>query len=349
MKKLLSLALFPTLLLFAAACDDGGEAADPEAVAEAGAEGGAEAGAEAGAEGEAAAPAGNGNGISILTASKSGNYYKAAGELAEVLGDAHKLDIKESPGSYHNIEQLGTGKANLAIAQFDTIMVYMAMDKPQQEMANNSLVLAPLGTEVVHIVTNKKAKIKALKDLKGKKIAVGPQHSGSWISAFNVMFYINKVNIEEDDKVAKLPYDEMMTKLIAGELDAIFVTSAPGMPLLKDIEPKAAKKLALLGLGKKFKLPKDLGWSYSVQEIPGGTYPYQKKKVTALATRSFLLADRNFDTDTVAAIAKIVYEKADELKGKSELWKLVSTEKAKQDIKDQFPYHDGVTKYLGAN
>lgn len=340
MKKLLPSVIFSSLFLFAVSCEDGGDPAESAAPAapEAGAQGG-----------EGARAAANGNKISILTASKTGNYFKAATELAEVLGSEYELDIKESPGSYHNIEQLGTGKANLAIAQFDTIMVYMAKGKEQQDMANNSLVLAPLSAEVVHIVANKKSKIKTLKDLKGKKIAVGPQHSGSWISAFNVMFYINKVNIDEDANIQKLPYEEMVNRLIAGELDAIFVTSAPGMPLLKDVDKKAAKKLVLLGLGKKFALPKELAWSYTVQEIPANTYPYQKKKVSALATRSFLLAGRNLDASAVEKLAKAIYENADKLREKSDIWKSVSQDKAKQDIKDQYPYHDGVSKYLGVN
>ena len=327
-------ALLLTLAPWGLTACDSGEASAPDAT---------EAATEVGAD----APAADGP-LSILTGSKEGNYFKAATELRDIFAASGvDLEIRESPGSFHNIEQLGTGKTDLAIAQFDTLMLYMGMDKDRRDMANNAVVLAPLRLEYVHIISNKQAKIKKLQQLAGKKINVGPEHSGSWISAKALMAKLTSTNVDTAADVHKLAYKEALAKVAAGELDAMFVTTTPGMPLLAGVAKKTAKKLALLSLGDKFTLPKSLEGAYSVQEIPAKTYPFQKKKVTTLATPSYLLTSRSQGAQRIAQVAALVYGKSAQLKQKSSLWQNVSTEAAKREIANDIPYHDGVKKHLG--
>jgi TRAP transporter TAXI family solute receptor len=282
----------------------------------------------------------------ILTGSKTGNYYKTAKELNEVLG-SEALDIKSSAGSFQNIGDLGSGKADLAIAQYDSLVVHLRLGKKFAKRAQNAMVVAPLSEEFVHIVVNKKANIRTLKDLKGKKIGVGPEHSGSWISAFLVMLYLNATNIEKSDEMLKLPYAESLEKVAAGEIDAAFITTAPGMPLLKDFDAERGKNIELLDLPIDLKLHKDITNVYTVAEIEGDTYPWQTETVSTLATPSYLLAYSKADAARIEKLAKTVYSNADALKKKSDLWQHVSAKRAKQDIGNNIPYHAGAKRALG--
>jgi TRAP transporter TAXI family solute receptor len=283
----------------------------------------------------------------ILTGSRSGNYYKAARELNELLGESEKLEIKETHGSFDNISRLGSGEADFAIAQFDALQVFLKLGDARSKMAQRALVVAPLDFEYVHIVVRQKAQIRSIGDLTGKRLGVGPEHSGSWISAWAVMFHINNVNIESAKDVHKLEYQAAIEGLRAGTLDAAFITTAPGMPLLVDLGAEAALDVELLSLGDDFEIPEVVLNTYLVEAIPKKTYPWQPEAVSTLATPSYLLARRELDADTVGGLAKVIYGKSDELKKKSQLWKHVSSERVKQDLAAHVPYHPGVKAHLG--
>jgi hypothetical protein len=285
--------------------------------------------------------------LRILSGSKSGNYYKAAQELAEALGHQPALDVLESAGSFSNIGQLGSGKSDLAIAQFDALKVFLKLGSKRAKMAQSSLVLAPLGLEYVHILVNQNAGIAKIEDLVGKKICVGPMHSGSWISAWSVMFHMNEVNIEKTEGISKLEYEPALDKLMAGELDVLFVTTAPGMPLLAELGAAAATKIGLLSFDKDFEVPEGARGSYLLESIPAGTYPFEKNEVYTLATPSYLLGRADLDKSTVTSLATAIYDAGGVLRKQSELWKHATKERVKQDLENKVPYHPAVRDYLG--
>lgn len=286
------------------------------------------------------------NKLTILTGSRSGNYYQAATELKSALGTTLELDVQESAGSFRNIADLGTGRSDLAIAQFDALKVFLTLGNRREKMAQSSLVVAPLPLEYVHVLVGPKAEIDDVRDLKGRRIAVGPVDSGSWISAWSVMYYMNDVNIEKTDGIFKEDYEMSLDRLTKGEIDAMFVTTALGMPLLAKLGTEAGTSVTLLSFGTDFQLPEGARSSYLIQTIPGGTYRFEPDVVHTLATPSYLLAHAKLDKSKVMAIARAIYDEGSALK-KSELWKHATRERVKQDLDSKVPYHPGVREYLG--
>jgi TRAP transporter TAXI family solute receptor len=285
--------------------------------------------------------------ISILTGSKSGNYYKAATELSQALGEGFVLDIQQSAGSFDNISKLGTGEVDLAIAQFDTVKVFLKLEDKHRRMAEACAVIAPLAYEHVHILVSKSSGINEPKDLAGKKLSVGPEHSGSWISAWSLMFHLNKVNIETATHIEKLSYPDSIAKLRDGKLDGMFVTTALGMPFLKAQPADLQKKVRLLSLSKGFAVPPGATGTYTIKPIPAGTYRWQPTEVLAFATPSYLLANRKLSKPLVRRIAAALYGQADLLANKSLLWTSLSRERVARDIYKRVPYHLGVKAHLG--
>ncbi|RLB54593.1 MAG: hypothetical protein DRI90_20125 [Deltaproteobacteria bacterium] len=285
--------------------------------------------------------------ISILTGSRSGNYYKAATELSEALGSGFVLDIQESAGSFDNITKLGLGEVDLAIAQFDTVKVFLKLEDKHRRMAEACAVIAPLAYEHVHILVRKNGGINEPKDLAGKKLSVGPKHSGSWISAWSLMFHLNKVNIETAKGIEKLSYQDSITKLESGQLDGMFVTTALGMPFLKDLPAALGQKVRLLSLSKGFAVPPGAAGTYTIKPIPGGTYRWQPTEVLAFATPSYLLANRKMSKPQARRIAEALYGQAEQLGKKSLLWTSLSRERVARDIFKRVPYHVGVKAQLG--
>lgn len=308
---------------------------------------GAEKAAEAKAGDAPAEGAASPTEVGILTASTGGNYYKAATELQRVWeGTDFKLSIQTSPGSFHNVRAVGEGKSMLAISQFDTIMVYFGMNDEGRRLAESCHVLAPLGEEYIHIVVNKEAGIESLADLKGKRINVGPEHSGSWVSAWTLMHYINKTNITADKNVTQSTYEQALADLADGKLDAAFLTTAPGMPLLKSLPADKAEKLSLLSLPADFEMPEALQPVYKLREVPAGTYPFQKEASTTLATGSYMIVQRDADAEKIKALAAAVYGQAEQLGKSSTLWSRLDPAQVKAEA-GKIPYHAGVLAHLG--
>jgi hypothetical protein len=286
--------------------------------------------------------------VRVLTASPDGNYFKIANQLAQAMaGSEHKLDVRTSPGSFHNVSELGKGKTDLAIAQFDTIMVYIGLGEEGKKAVDSTMAVAPLGEEFIHILVRKESGIKTIADLEGKRIAVGPHHSGSWVSAWNVMYYLNGKDIEKGGvKVTKENYQSSIDKLVSGELDALFITTSPGMPLLKSLPDEKANAISMLALGEDFELSEKLSLAYSIREIPAGTYPFDSGAVRTLATRSYLLAGKSFPKEDVKKMAAVIYGGAEKLMAVDPVWSLLSEKHIKSEM-NKVPYHDGVLEHMG--
>ncbi len=287
-------------------------------------------------------------GPTILTGSKKGNYYKAATELNEVLGKKLKLEVKTTAGSFENLKQIGQNKADYAIVQLDTLIMFLRIGDPHKGWANNALGVAALSNEYVHIIVSKKANIKKLSDLKNKRIAAGSDTSGSFVSAFTVMAYFNDVNLQKYQNTSIEPYEKSLAKLKKGELDALFITTAPGMPLLEEVEASASKTIEILDVGSNVKLPKGIEYTYAVEKLSKGTYGWQNKDVYVLATPGFLFANAKLSSSKVRKVAKKLYSKAGKLRKKSGLWKLVSKARAKKDMEFGIGFHPGARAYLGS-
>ncbi len=285
--------------------------------------------------------------ISILTGSKAGNYFKAATELRDVLGPSFELDIRESAGSFDNITHLGRGEADLAIAQFDAVKVFLKLEDKHRKMAEACVVIAPLAYEHIHILVRKQAGIRIPKDLAGKRLSVGPEHSGSWLSAWSLMFRLNKVNIETADRIEKLSYQDSIAKLESGELDAMFVTTALGMPFLKGLPAALRHKVQLLSLAEDFEVPSGAEDTYTIQPIPAGTYRWQPTAVRTFATPSYLLANQKLSKQRARRIAAALYGQAAALARKNVVWTNLNRDRIARDIYKRVPYHLGVKAHLG--
>jgi TRAP-type uncharacterized transport system substrate-binding protein len=120
-----------------------------------------------------------------------------------------------------------------------------------------------------------------------------------------------------------------------------------GMPFLKKLPASYGEKIQLLSLGSGFIIPANLKLYYSPEKIPALTYAWQKDEAITLATPSYLLAYKNYDSSAVKVLAQAIYKNAANLKTKSKTWNLISEDQAKAEIQNKIPYHEGVRSYLG--
>jgi TRAP transporter TAXI family solute receptor len=188
---------------------------------------------------------------------------------------------------------LGLEKVDLAILQLDVLKV--TSDAMQAKAGFNVLkeikVILNLYFEEIHVIT-KNDGIRSLSQLEGKKVAVGPDRSGSALTA-EVLLTAYDLRVE---KFFDAPNDALQ-KLERGELDAlIFVGGAP-VPAFEKLDPSF----------RFVRLPSNpiLEQLYQRKKIDKGVYPWAGEVETFAVPSAIMTRDRR-DSEYVTLIQRLL-------------------------------------------
>ncbi len=157
--------------------------------------------------------------IGMVTGSVNGTYIQIGREIARVARKDEGLDIyaKPSEGSLDNIDRI-TSKENAAfgIVQSDVLGFLKNDPSPKvKKIANRLRMIFPFYNEEVHVLARKE--IANFSDLDGKRVAVGRERSGTWLTANNLFRLIGiKPKLQHDSA------SDAIQKVLLGELDAMF-------------------------------------------------------------------------------------------------------------------------------
>ncbi len=153
--------------------------------------------------------------LTIASGSADGAYYKYAQEYRKHFAkEKIDLTVLKTSGSVENLELLKNGKADVAFVQGG-----IARGKDFPSLRG----LASLYLEPLLIFTRKEAGIDSIKKLAGKRVAIGPEGSGTRAIALQVLAD-NKLN-DEDVELLALGGKEAARLLSSGEIDGLFVVT----------------------------------------------------------------------------------------------------------------------------
>src|SRR5262249_9963336 len=171
--------------------------------------------------------------LTIATGSSEGTYFKIAQDIKQI-GEKEGIPIEviQTNGSFDNINLLGADKVDLAILQLDVLrfVAEIMLKENGFNVFQEAKVVLNLYPEEIHIIS-KDEKIRTVQDLEGKKVAVGPEKSGSALTA-EVLLAAFNVHI---DRVFDSP-EIAVKKIASSDLDAlIFIGGAP-VPAFRDLD-----------------------------------------------------------------------------------------------------------------
>jgi TRAP transporter TAXI family solute receptor len=232
--------------------------------------------------------------LTIATGTPEGTYYQIAQDIKRIAEkEGIPVEIIQTNGSFDNINLLGLEKVDLAILQLDVLKV--TSDAMQAKAGFNVLkelkVILNLYFEEIHVIT-KNDGIRSLSQLEGKKVAVGPERSGSALTT-EVLLAAYDLRVE---KFFDAPNDALQ-KLERGELDAlIFVGGAP-VPAFEKLDPSF----------RFVRLPSNplLEQLYQRKKIDKGVYPWAGEVETFAVPSVIMTRDRR-DSDYVALIQRLL-------------------------------------------
>lgn len=282
--------------------------------------------------------------LTIGTASTGGAFYPIGIAMAEIIHN--KVGISTTAqitgGAVENNYLVDSGTNDLAITM--GFMAYNAVNgfpPYTKKMDNVSVLFSGLSKGVFHVVVNKDSKIKSIKDLKGKKVALGPAGGGA-IAVANDIFAFYGLK-SSDIKPVYISYEQAADALTDGNIDAIVVQSAAPAPAITQLTA-ARKAIRILSIEDEY-LDKILEKAtyYSKVVLPAEMYGTDEA-ATTIYTSLVVVVNKKMSEDLAYRITKAFFENIDIIKNSHPSASGLELEGAVQAL--PAPLHPGAAKYF---
>ena len=251
--------------------------------------------------------------LTMVTGGESGTYFAFGGVIANVLTeniDGVEISAITSGASVANARSLANGEADLAILQNDVLdYAVNGTEIMAEDGALTSLkAIATMYPETIQLVALATSGIQTVEDLRGKKVCVGAQGSGSEANAVQILSTYGLTYDDIDEQY--LSFSEASNAMQNGTVDAAFATS--GLPNTAIVELSAQKDIVVVPIDgeKRAELIKNYPF-YVESTIPAETYGVNAAdSVAILAT---LVCTESLDDETAYQITKNLFEQKDAL------------------------------------
>jgi TRAP transporter TAXI family solute receptor len=251
----------------------------------------------------------------IGTGLTTGVYYLLGGAFADlVTRNVTGFEARAEPtnASVDNIRRISAGDMQLgfalADAAADAVAGRVAFEgKPQPVTA-----LARLYLDTMHVVVRVDQKIKAVSDLRGKRVSTGPQNVGTEPFALRIL---GTAGLNPDSDVIRraLSIGETTAGMSDGSLDAFFFAGGLPVPAIADLFAAAPGRFAFLPLDPLLgPLIERFGTSYTKVSIPKAAYG-TGTDIGTVAVANLLLAAPDMPADLAFQLTRLLFTHQDEL------------------------------------
>ena len=260
----------------------------------------------------------------ISTGSTTGTYFPVGQRMAQLLshppgvGRCEAADVcgpaglivstRASEGSTANLVSVNAGMINSGLAQADAVAMAIAGRGPFAKTgpARALRVIADLYGEDVHLLAAKDAKIANVGDLKGKRVSLSTEGSGTIITARAIL---SAYRLTERTIVPNYDPAEKATDLLQeGKLDAIFFVGGTPVSLIAQlIDEGVAVLVPIDGQGRERLLAREP--YLSAHAIPAGSYG-SAPAVETVSVDALWVTDDSAPEALVYAMVKALFNPA---------------------------------------
>jgi len=288
----------------------------------------------------------------MASGSVDGTYYPIAGAISRITSDSRDLNfliaVESSAGSIANVQLLRSSEADFALLQndvayyaFNGITLDAFAGKPVKNLAGVFSVYP----EIVHVIARRSADVRSIRDLRGKRVALGAPGSGAEQNALQVL---KAHGILETDlrTMQSIGRTAAFDQLRAGIVDAVFVSTALGSPLIADA--MASGKLTLVGIsdtaGEALRRSYPF---YTIEKIPANTYPGLEHDVTSAGVMAILVARSSVADELVYSLTKAVFDNLPQFQSSHPAARHLTLHTALSGM--ALPLHPGAERYFQQN
>ncbi|KRT74797.1 MAG: TRAP transporter solute receptor, TAXI family [Candidatus Rokubacteria bacterium CSP1-6] len=249
--------------------------------------------------------------VTIASGWVVGVYYPLAGAMSRIVYKVKDLNLRatvESSGaSVANAQLIGTGDADFALLQNDIafyayngVTLSAFKDKPIKNMG----AIFTIYPELVHVVATKASGIKTVKELRGRRVVLGPQGSGTEANALQIL---EAYGLKESDlKAERIDAAAAADQIKDGRVDAGFFTTGMGSAVILDTF--ISGKVALVTVdGAEAEAMKKKYPFYTSVKVPANTYKDQAE-ATTVAVMAMMVARSDLPEDLVYKFTKAIFD-----------------------------------------
>jgi TRAP transporter TAXI family solute receptor len=251
--------------------------------------------------------------VTIASGWVVGVYYPLAGAMSRIAYNAKDLNIRAtveaSGASVANAQLIGAGDADFALLQND-IAFYAyngaTLAAFKGKAVKNMGGIFTIYPELVHIVATQASGVKSMRDLRGKRVVLGPQGSGTEQNALQTL---EVYGIKESDlgKAERIDAGAAADQLKDGRVDAAFFTTGLGSAVILDAFLSGKVVMVPIDPVPGEVLRKQYPF-YTLERIPANTYRGQEREVLTPAVMAMLVARRDLPEDLVYKFTKAIFD-----------------------------------------
>lgn len=225
----------------------------------------------------------------MVTGTPGGGFYPIGAELAAAFAKKApgiRIGHRESAGSISNVAALQRGDADVALAYADVAYLsFTGRLKPSTAPYHHLRGVAVLQLSPVHLVVSRTSGIRDATQLRGRRVGLGTEGSGTALTAGLIL---RAFGIEPASVVARtLRYDEAADRLVAGDLDAMFVIGNDPVDAVRVATAGGGVLLPLAGPAIE-KLRHDYPF-FHLAIVRRNAYPGQSESVQTIGIENLLI------------------------------------------------------------
>jgi TRAP transporter TAXI family solute receptor len=243
--------------------------------------------------------------VTVVAGGPRGGAYAATMEALLARAEAANLplDVVVTEGSLGNVRLLSERSAQFALAQNDVVRsAYQGRGRFSGAPQPALRAVASLFPEAIHLVARAGSGIQGVADLKGKRVDIGPDGSGTRANALSILA-LSGIPEAALGGVSGLPLAEAAEALASGKVDALFATiHAPAAELAR---LAARTKVTLVPLGPSRELV-DAG--LVPLTLPPLTYAGQSAPVPTLAATAMIVTREDVAAPMVSGLMKLLFD-----------------------------------------
>jgi TRAP transporter TAXI family solute receptor len=260
----------------------------------------------------------------IATGPTGGTYFPIGQAIAGIISHPHGVDrcdmqgvcgpngliasVQTSAGSVENVTDVNSGRVDSGLTQADVVREAVKGEGPFAKTGalKHLTVIAALFPEEVHVVASKASGITTIAQLRGRRVSLGDEDSGTAVTARAVLaaWRISEWRIDAHHMAS----DTAADALDKGKIDAFFFVGGAPVGLVSDLIARGRAVLVPIdGAGRKRLLAEDPVLSADV--IPASTYAGAPATQT-VSTRALWVVNDSTSNDTVYGIARALFNPA---------------------------------------
>lgn len=243
--------------------------------------------------------------MSLGTAGTGGIYYPLGGAIASRLSiadSARQYTAEVSGGSVENVNRLGSGQMDIAMAIASTVYQAQKGEGDFTQPISGLRAIAPLYANMTHIIVPASSSATSVADFGGFRVSVGAAGSGTEQLARHLL---EAHGLTYDDVEPRyLSFAESSAALRDGAIDAAIISV--GYPASAVLEATTTGDMRLISVDADVLATMLVEHPYySEGEIPPGAYPGVEESVTTLTVMNWVIAMDTLDDEVVTILLNI--------------------------------------------